>query len=76
MGRYVHAANRVLDRISAVTSRTGQAESVLPVLGGHEVSEILWQTSGMVIFRDVSGATWRWVERWKTAWPVEFGDGS
>jgi hypothetical protein len=42
---------------------------------GHPVSEIVWETPRVVVFRDADGRAWRRVHSWGMTWPITFGSG-
>jgi hypothetical protein len=60
MGRYTDMANEWLKK--------NQKDLTLD---GHQVKEIIWETSKVIVFRDEKGKVWRRVHAWGMTWPIE-----
>jgi hypothetical protein len=45
-------------------------ESGSDAIDGHLVSEIVWETPRIIVFRDEKGNIWRRVHAWGMTWPV------
>ena len=59
MGKYTDIAQRVREQQEAAGA-----------LDGHVVTEVIWHTDRMIIFKDNEGNLWRRVHAWGITWPV------
>ena len=46
-----------------------------PVLDGHQVHRIVWQTERATVFQDECGQYWRYLAAYREAWPVVVDGG-
>jgi hypothetical protein len=47
-----------------------RSKSQAGTIDGHIVSQIVWETPRVIVFRDASGKVWRRVHSWGMTWPV------
>ena len=62
------------DAYTRLTDKTDNKPRPL-IFDGHRVVKVIWKLPHGAIFQDETGAIWRYLECYETAWPVIISNG-
>ncbi len=63
-----------MGKYTEIAQRMRKQKDPENIIDGHEVSEVLWRTDRMILFRDPKGNLWRHVHAWGMTWLVSVRD--